>query len=65
MNTEGEGKVHVRLDTPGGREIALIEAQNGETTVPLLGGVTGKHAVYFVFEMKEGKAEMDRFTFDD
>ena len=65
MNTEGEGKVHVRLDTPGGREIALIEVKNGETTVPLLGGVTGKHAVYFVFEMKEGKAEMDRFTFDD
>ena len=65
MKTEGAGKVHVRLDTPGGQEIALLEAQDGEVTVPLLGGVTGKHAVYFVFEIVGGKAEMDRFTFDD
>ena len=65
MKTEGAGKVHVRLDTPGGQEIALLEAQDGEVTVPLLGGVTGKHAVYFIFEIVGGKAEMDRFTFDD
>ena len=57
--------VSVRLDAPGGREIARIEEANGEVTVPLNGGITGKHAVYFVFEMAEGKAEMDRFTFDD
>ena len=57
--------VSVRLDAPGGREIARLEAVNGEVTVPLNGGITGTHAVYFVFETAEGKAEMDRFTFDD
>ena len=65
MNTESGAAVSVRLDTPGGREIAWMEAEGGEVTVPLKSGVTGKHAVYFVFNLPEGKAEMDRFTFDD
>ena len=65
MNTEARAAVSIRLDTPGGREIAWMEAEGGEVTVPLKSGVTGKHAVYFVFNLPEGKAEMDRFTFDD
>ena len=64
-DAEGDATVSVRLDTPGGREIALIESVRGEATVPLKGGVTGKHAVYFVFGTKGGKAVMDRFTFND
>ena len=56
--------VSVRLDTPGGKEIARFEAEK-ETTVPLTGSVVGKHAVYFVFTLTGGTAEMDRFTFDD
>ena len=65
MKTEWKGSISVRLDTPGGREIARIDSAEGETTVPLTGGVIGKHAVYFVFALEEGTAEMDRFTFDD
>ena len=65
MNTETRATVSVRLDAPGGREIAWLEAEGGEVTVPLKSGVIGKHAIYFVFNMPEGKAEMDRFTFDD
>ena len=56
--------VSVRLDTPGGKEIARFEAEK-ETTVPLTGSAVGKHAVYFVFTLTGGTAEMDRFTFDD
>ena len=65
LKAEGKCMVHVRLDTPGGREIALLEEADGKVTVPLKGGVTGKHAVYLVFEMEAGKAVLDRFTFDD
>ena len=65
ITADASVNVSVRLDAPGGREIARLEAVNGEVTVPLNGGITGKHAVYFVFETAEGKAEMDRFTFDD
>ena len=65
MRAEGKGNVSVRLDAPGGREIAKAELVDGEICVPLNGGVTGKHAVYFVFSLKNGKAELDRFTFDD
>ena len=65
MKTEGKDSASVRLDTPGGREIAQIEAGDGEITVPLKGGVIGKHAVYFVFRMEKGTAELDRFTFSD
>ena len=62
--TEGEGTASVRLDAPGGKEIARLEVRNGETSAPLACGVTGKHAVYFVFRMKKGTAALDRFTFD-
>ena len=65
MKTDGEGTVSVRLDTRGGKEIAKTEIRDGEITLPLQGGVIGKHAVYFVFRMKSGSAELDRFTFDD
>jgi hypothetical protein len=65
ITADASVNVSVRLDAPGGREIARLEAVNGEVTVPLNGGITGKHAVYFVFETAEGRAEMDRFTFDD
>ena len=65
MKTEGSGSVSVRLDEPGGREIARLETANGKITAPLTGGAVGKHAVYFVFSMKNEKAAMDRFTFDD
>lgn len=65
MRTEGKGTVSVRLDEPGGREIAKAEAAEGEICIPVKGGVTGKHAVYFVFGLESGKAELDRFTFDD
>ena len=65
MRTEGKGTVSVRLDQPGGREIAKAKAEDGEVCVPVKGGVTGKHAVYFVFSLENGKAELDRFTFDD
>ena len=65
ITADASVNVSVRLDAPGGRESARLESVNGEVTVPLNGGITGKHAVYFVFETAEGKAEMDRFTFDD
>ena len=65
MKAEGSGTVSVRLDQPGGREIAQFGTASGKITVPLAGGVTGKHGVYFVFDLAEGKAELDRFTFDD
>ena len=65
MRTKGKGTVSVRLDEPGGREIAKAETAEGEICVPVKGGVTGKHAVYFVFSLESGKAELDRFTFDD
>ena len=65
MKTEGKGTASVRLDTPGGREIVRFDATDGEVTVPLTGSAIGKHAVYFVFALEKGTAEMDRFTFDD
>ncbi len=65
MRAEGEGTACIRLDTPGGKEIARLEVKAGEMTVPLAGSAVGRHAVYFVFRMKEGRAELDRFTFDD
>ena len=68
INTEGKTEISVRLDTPGGREIAAFSVLTGqsEATVPLTGGAVGKHAVYFAFSMDQGaRAEMDRFTFDD
>ena len=64
----GKTAVSVRLDTPGGKEIARMESDgtNEEITVPLSCGVIGKHAVYFRFETEgENRAEMDRFTFSD
>ena len=65
MNAEGKCAVSVRLDTPGGREIARFTGTGGETDIPLKGGVIGKHAVYFLFEIENGTAEFDRFTFND
>ena len=64
---EQKAQVSVRLDTPGGKEIACMVFGPGQTenTVRLKSGVTGKHAVYFVFRIGEGKATFDRFTFDD
>ena len=47
------------------KQVIEPDVYGGEVTVPLKSGVTGKHAVYFVFSIPEGKAEMDRFTFDD
>ena len=64
LRTEGEGTVSVRLDTPGGKEIAKAEVKDGEICIPVQGAV-GKHAVYFVFNMTKGAAEFDCFTFDD
>ena len=64
LRTEGEGTVSVRLDTPGGKEIAKAEVKDGEICIPVHGAV-GKHAVYFVFNMTKGAAEFDCFTFDD
>ena len=43
----------------------IVELDGKGRTLRLKSGVTGKHAVYFVFSIPEGKAEMDRFTFDD
>ena len=65
--TQADGKcsISVRLDAPGGKEIARFSSGNGEKGIPLRSGVTGKHAVYFVFGLESGKAVMDRFTFDD
>ena len=62
-----EARVSVRLDTAGGKEIASLAVGKGrtESTARLNCGVTGRHAVYFVFRTGEGKAEFDRFTFDD
>ena len=62
-----EARVSVRLDTAGGKEIASLDVGKGrtESTARLNCGVTGRHAVYFVFRTGEGKAEFDRFTFDD
>ena len=65
MRAEGEGTACVRLDTPGGKEIARLEVKAGEASAPLTGSVIGKHAVYFVFRMRKGTAELDRFTFED
>ena len=65
MKTDGRGTVSVRLDTRDGKEIAKTEVTTGEVSVPLTGSAIGKHAVYFIFNMKEGTAELDRFTFDD
>ena len=65
LKAEGEGTASVRLDRPGGKEIARLEVRNGEVSAPLAGSAIGKHAVYFVFSMEKGRAEMDRFTFDD
>ena len=65
MKAEGGGTVSVRLDTREGKEIAEADIRTGEINIPLNGGVIGKHAVYFVFRMNKGTAEMDRFTFDD
>jgi hypothetical protein len=66
VKAEKEAHISIRLDSPDGREIAFLTVRNGqaENTAPLKDGVTGKHAVYFVFEIGEGKAEFDRFTFD-
>ena len=63
---EKEAQLSVRLDSPDGKEIASLILRNGqmEYTVPLQDGVTGRHAVYFVFSIREGKTEFDRFTFD-
>ena len=65
MRAEGEGTACVRLDTPGGKEIARLEVKAGEVSAPLTSSVIGKHAVYFVFRMRKGTAELDRFTFED
>ena len=65
MKAEGKGRISVRLDTRGGKEIASFGLADGEISVPLTGSVTGRHAVYFVFSLESGKAEFDRFTFDD
>ena len=65
LKAEGEGTASVRLDAPGGKEIAQLEVRNGEVSAPLTGSAIGKHAVYFVFRMNKGRAGMDRFTFDD
>ena len=67
ISAEEETRVSVRLDTHDGKEIALLAAGNGQTecSARLKSGVIGKHAVYFVFETGSGKAEFDRFTFDD
>ena len=65
MKAEGTGTVSVRLDSTEGKEIAKTGIRDGETTTVLTDSVTGKHAVYFVFRLETGKAEMDRFTFDD
>ena len=64
---EKEAQIGVRLDTPDGKEIACIAIGKGETekTASLKDSVTGKHAVYFVFETGAGQVEFDRFTFDD
>ena len=66
VRAEKETRISLRLDSPNGREIASMTVRNGQTenTAPLKGCVTGKHAVYFMFEIGEGKAEFDRFTFD-
>ena len=66
VRAEKETRISLRLDSPDGREIASMTVRNGQTenTAPLKGHVTGKHAVYFMFEIGEGKAEFDRFTFD-
>lgn len=61
-------EISVRLDAPGGQEIASLTADGGkeEVTDPLTGSAIGKHAVYFIFRgLGNRKAEMDRFTFDD
>ena len=66
VKAEKEAHISIRLDSRDGREIASLTVRNGQAknTAPLKDGVTGKHAVYFVFEIGEGKAEFDRFTFD-
>ena len=63
---EKEAQLSVRLDSPAGKEIASMTLRNGRTenTVLLKEAATGKHAVYFVFGIREGEAEFDRFTFD-
>ena len=61
-------EVSVRLDTPGGREIARAASDGTAEQIEaeLCDGVIGKHAVYFIFRcLEDRKAEMDRFTFDD
>ena len=65
VKTDGKCEVSVRLDKPDGPEIAKFEPEDGQAGVPLTGTATGKHAVYFVFNLESGTAEMDRFTFDD
>lgn len=66
IRAEQDARVSVRLDAPGGKEIAALAVRSGQTesTAPLESGVTGRHAVYFVFRTGDGKAEFDRFTFD-
>ena len=64
MKADGKGEVSVRLDSRDGKEIARFAAADGEVSAPVTGGLIGKHAVYFVFDMEEGTAELDRFTFD-
>ena len=66
VKAEQETRISLRLDSPDGREIASMTVRNGQTEniAPLKDRITGKHAVYFVFETGEGKAEFDRFTFD-
>ncbi len=65
FRAEGETTVSVRLDTPGGKEIAKLTPADSGMKIPLTGSAIGKHAVYFVFTVKNGTADLDRFTFDD
>ena len=61
-------EITVRLDTPGGKTVASLTSDGRveEMTEQLSEAVTGRHAVYFVFNgLGNGKAEMDCFTFDD
>ena len=62
-----DAEISVRLDEPGGKEIARIPLHPGqdEYFYPVAEGILGKRAVYFLFRLREGTdAILDRFTFD-
>ena len=68
LRTDVTVSVSVRIDAYDGKEIARLYMNAGTRTetADLMSAVTGKHAVYFRFIMRQDSeyTEFDSFTFD-